>query len=100
MQSATPTAILVIEQIVAAYYIIPTFNWLLREDPKDRLHALLMLHEGLRVIKNKNILDTIATLLLKPQISSKTLERIQKFDKVLFPKIFNKEFDPAGGFWG
>lgn len=79
VQHATPTAIQVIEQIVAAYYIVPTFNRLLREDQKDRTYALLLLHEGLRVIKSRNIVDTIATLLLKPQISRKTLERIQKY---------------------
>jgi hypothetical protein len=44
VQFATPTTVLVIEQIVAAYVVVPIFWRLLREERSERMHALLLLH--------------------------------------------------------
>lgn len=64
------------------------------------MHAMLLLHECLRVIKNKNSLDIFTLLLFKPQINQKILTRIKEFNGLLKPEIFKKEFDPAGSYWG
>jgi hypothetical protein len=100
VHSATPATTHLIEQIVAAYFIVPTFKRLRREDPRERMHALLLLHEGLRVIKSRTVLETIALLLFKPHISRKTLQRVEECEQVLVPEVFRKEFDPTGSYWG
>lgn len=90
VQFATATTVRVIEHIVIAYIIVPTFWRLLREERRERLHALIVIHECLRVIKSRPLLDIITLFLLKPQLSLKALSRIRQFEGVLEPEEFKK----------
>lgn len=63
IEFATPKAIEIIEQTIVSYLIIPIFNWLLNDNKTVKNHALLLIHECLRVIKNKTIVNTIVMLL-------------------------------------
>jgi hypothetical protein len=98
MGFGTQQAVQIIENTFLSYIVVPMLKWLLSGEPLRVKHALLVLEEAVKIIKNPVIVDTIGGLLFEGRINAAMLEKIKK-DEVYIPLVYQQEFNPNDFYW-
>lgn len=98
MAFGTQQAVQIIENTFISYIVVPMLKWLLSGESLRVKHALLVLEEAFKIIKNPVIVDTIGNLLFEDRISAAMLQRIKE-EEVYIPLVYQQEFNPNEFYW-